>query len=291
MPRTPRPLVLLVLAACIILSNGACSPSTLSRADAEALISELPHFAKQASSVPLREGGVEALQQYGYANSAGLPLNRAGDFAKSITLVRGSRDYLGLVAPIPPPIIKVTGIQGEEGATDLSVEFDWTWEDGIELPLSLFVSRGGTGRAVITRYDDGFRLTDSSIEIDPEGIEISERAAEEASVLSARAKERLREAHTPTTTLIDRTPRLVVSDTGVSGSSQWQGHVNISYGEISSFSAEPVFQRINIFRYGADVGVMIAGIPDAKAVVATAQEQRSKWRERFSDLLLVGEKP
>lgn len=59
--------------------------------------------------------------------------------------------------------ITVTGLTGDSEATQRDAEFQWQYSDLPDL-VRRFAIHGGTGRARLSFYDDGWRVTDMSIE-------------------------------------------------------------------------------------------------------------------------------
>lgn len=149
-----------VIALPILISSCA---KTLSRDDAAKLIAASNNFQQLRSSILFR------VQWDQTANSEGVITSYSGFYCTvtdprllaMLTSANCNSFTANLRQPVTTPSIEVTGVTDAvppaNSAKIKEVQFSWTYHN-VPGPLNRFIVSGGTGRALIRLYDDGWRL-------------------------------------------------------------------------------------------------------------------------------------
>lgn len=164
---------IIICCSILIISCG----NGLSRSKAERLIDGSPKFSEVKINTPLNRGGFEKGIHQGKWNTQGHLTSRGQNDFKRI-----EHGFIELVKPLDV-VIEVTGI------TDMmedvkAVMFAWTYKN-IPSTVKRFIVEGGTGTAYFRKYDDGWRIEEttigfSEVAVKQEPKEIEQEQKEEA---------------------------------------------------------------------------------------------------------------
>lgn len=164
---------IIICCSILIISCG----NGLSRSKAERLIDGSPKFSEVKIKTPLNRGGFEKGIHQGKWDTQGHLTSRGQNDFKRIEY-----GFTELVKPLDV-VIEVTGITDMmEGVK--AVMFAWTYKN-IPSTVKRFIVEGGTGTAYFRKYDDGWRIEEttisfSEIAVKQEPNEIEQEQKEEA---------------------------------------------------------------------------------------------------------------
>lgn len=161
-----------LIAPIIVLAASACSKSDLDRDAAQALIEKSEQVQQLSASVSVaREFFDEGVAQGLWAKVNRSETRLSERAAKEISAI-GS-NYL---APVDPAkvTVTVTGVKAPaEGSKSRMVEFTWAYE-GLSPLVKRFALGGGGGTATIELYDDGWRVSNVNLSIQPDRAGLSD---------------------------------------------------------------------------------------------------------------------
>lgn len=181
-----------------VSSNIIPSTNGLSREDAAKLIGASQQIQFLRNNIPTTPGAWQAANQQGILSDWTL----SQDAQREIADFRQGQMQIGESANIA---VDVTGITGPDEGQIKQVEFAWSYTSMPSLAKRFAVS-GGTGKAIFQKYDDGWRLKESSTQNYADAMQLtqSEMAAADADAARQTAKSdaqsaRLAQSKTPST--------------------------------------------------------------------------------------------
>jgi hypothetical protein len=150
----------IVVATLIALPLLSCSPSwsaDLTRPQAKAILSKTKTFTSTYNQLSFVDNGFQQFAALGGANNP--------EFAKVFTVAtpgtifnigNAAANTITVRTPLPARVDEITGI-ADAGQGMKEVLFHWSMVNVPDV-LKPFVAVGGTGRAVMRLYDDGWRV-------------------------------------------------------------------------------------------------------------------------------------
>lgn len=243
------------------------------------------------SSYALASTGFERGVSQGYWDPDGNLTERGRAIATRVSRT-------GIHPPSPPDYrIEVTGItDAESPAGAKEVQFTLS-NDGVSGPLRRFIIRGGTGAAILRRYDDGWRAENVRFNGSGDGLELSasdnQIMREEQEAELARRQAILRQATTPTARTTyqceaqgyygPETRSATVTDVSLelSGVNRQPGQV-ILYKDMRSIHVENFYGA----RLKMEGATLFEICPEANGLFDDLQRKLAAWRGRWNGVRL-----
>lgn len=301
------------MAPAIVLMASACSKSDLDRDAARQIIASSAQVQGLTASVRTVAGyRDEGLSQGLWVVEDNSPrlLDRA---AKEISQL--SDDHMVPSSPISIDI-SVMGIrEPAEGSKSRSVEFSWSYE-GLSPLVKRFALKGGTGSATIDLYDDGWRLSDITLDTIPERVTLSDSegqaVANDVTNENARKEnERKRVIESIIPTKIRNTlsgvyynapHKIAIADNGVIFYSETLDKSNWGTGKfkVSGFLWFGKMDNPRLGKWGVEydfpslrgpsinperIGTSMSGI-DPEALLSAIRSALGDWQKKYADIPL-----
>ncbi|MBU4185842.1 MAG: DUF1566 domain-containing protein [Proteobacteria bacterium] len=181
-----------LLIVIIVLLVLGCSNDDLSRPKAYSLIADSREFGRSTDTIPLSSQGfsVGSKQHMWAQDRQGIQLTVYGkEYFESVDSIS-----VKLKESVTFSLLEITGIADApmpQGAKQ--VHFQWKYENIPFIPKR-YVIEGGTGTAMMRKYDDGWRLEEISLKQSDSEASLSAMEQEEGDVIVCRIEKEIQDA-------------------------------------------------------------------------------------------------
>lgn len=301
----------LSLAGLLLVVSQGCAGDDLTRKAAEDLISQAPMFASQHTTLDTmtRDRFQEGIRLGVWDEKGNISIETKE------YLREASAQRLVLIDPyeLDFEVTGIADIPGADGSIKL-IEFEWSYN---ELPsiAKYFIGGGGSGSAIVTKYDDGWRFTEIDAirqnKINDIGADLLPHEEESVDGVLSSIRERLAREEQERRALIESSKeptrtlgvfthyerrsleplRLTVTDAGIEssdGKRAWYGGIR-SVVRKNTYAGPRLFQqRVGLevdVPHGEDLHFVFEGKDDSIPACQAIENGFNAWRAKYESLM------